>query len=405
MAVLSVTQLNRYVGYRLKEERALQNVLVRGEITNFTAYYRSGHLYFTLKDAEACVKAVMFRGSAQRLRFQPADGMRVIVAASAVLYEKEGSFQLNVTDMILLMLEKHKLVVEAAGAVSLAALEHLKKKLTDQGVFDVAAKRPIPVMPQRIGVITSDVGAALQDVRNVISRRYPVGHLLVYPAQVQGNAAVQSICSAIAAAQADRCDVLIVGRGGGSAENLQAFNTEQVVMAIYHCTIPIVSAVGHETDWTLADAAADLRAPTPSAAAELAVPDMRQLLQQIQEQRRRMTAAIRGQLQSRQQELERLCDRLRLQSPAHRQSMEQQALEHLYRRLVRGGAAVLERYENQLRQQAEKLEMLSPLKILGRGYALVYQGEELVRRAEQVQPGDILRVQLAEGEITAEVKA
>ena len=293
---------------------------------------------------------------------------------------------------------------DGAG-VQAAALEQLKKKLTDQGVFDAAAKRPIPVMPQRIGVITSDVGAALQDVRNVISRRYPVGHLLVYPAQVQGDAAVQSICSAIAAAQADRCDVLIVGRGGGSAENLQAFNTEQVVMAIYHCTIPIVSAVGHETDWTLADAAADLRAPTPSAAAELAVPDMRQLLQQIQEQRRRMTAAIRGQLQSRQQELERLCDRLRLQSPAHRQSMEQQALEHLYRRLVRGGAAVLERYENQLRQQAEKLEMLSPLKILGRGYALVYQGEELVRRAEQVQPGDILRVQLAEGEITAEVKA
>ena len=336
----------------------------------------------------------MFRGSAQRLRFQPADGMRVIVAASAVLYEKEGSFQLNVTDM----------QPDGAG-VQAAALEQLKKKLTDQGVFDAAAKRPIPVMPQRIGVITSDVGAALQDVRNVISRRYPVGHLLVYPAQVQGNAAVQSICSAIAAAQADRCDVLIVGRGGGSAENLRAFNTEQVVMAIYHCTIPIVSAVGHETDWTLADAAADLRAPTPSAAAELAVPDMRQLLQQIQEQRRRMTAAIRGQLQSRHQELERLCDRLRLQSPAHRQSMEQQALEHLYRRLVRGGAAVLERYENQLRQQAEKLEMLSPLKILGRGYALVYQGEELVRRAEQVQPGDILRVQLAEGEITAEVKA
>ena len=379
MAVLSVTQLNRYVGYRLKEERALQNVLVRGEITNFTAYYRSGHLYFTLKDAEACVKAVMFRGSAQRLRFQPADGMRVIVAASAVLYEKEGSFQLNVTDM----------QPDGAG-VQAAALEQLKKKLTDLGVFDAAAKRPIPVMPQRIGVITSDVGAALQDVRNVISRRYPVGHLLVYPAQVQGDAAVQSICSAIAAAQADGCDVLIVGRGGGSAENLQAFNTEQVVMAIYHCTIPIVSAVGHETDWTLADAAADLRAPTPSAAAELAVPDMRQLLQQMQ---------------SRQQELERLCDRLRLQSPAHRQSMEQQALEHLCRRLVRGGAAVLERYENQLRQQAEKLEMLSPLKILGRGYALVYQGEELVRRAEQVQPGDILRVQLAEGEITAEVKA
>ena len=272
MAILSVSQLNRYVGFKLKEDRALQGILVRGEITNFTNHYRSGHLYFTLRDAESCVKALMFRSNAQRLRFTPREGMNVIAAATASLYERDGAFQLYVTD----------LQPDGAGTQALA-LEQLKKKLTAMGVFDAAAKRPLPAMPQKIGVITSDTGAALQDVKNVIGRRYPIGHLLVYPAQVQGDAAADSVCRAIAAAERDGCDVLIVGRGGGASETLEAFNTERVVMAIYHCAVPVVSAVGHETDWTLADAAADLRAPTPSAAAELAVPDVRHLMQQGQE--------------------------------------------------------------------------------------------------------------------------
>ena len=303
MAILSVTQLNRYVGFKLKEDRALQSVLVRGEITNFTNHYRSGHLYFTLRDAESCVKAVMFRSHAQRLKFLPQEGMNVIAAASAALYERDGAFQIYVTD----------LQPDGTGGKALA-LEQLKKKLTAMGVFDAASKRPLPAMPKKIGVITSDTGAALQDVKNVIGRRYPIGHLLVYPAQVQGDAAAASVCRAIAAAERDSCDVLIVGRGGGASETLEAFNTEQVVMAIYNCTVPVVSAVGHETDWTLADAAADLRAPTPSAAAELAVPDVRQMLQQVQDCSRRLENAMQQQFRQKAQELERLQDRLKLQS-------------------------------------------------------------------------------------------
>lgn len=392
MAILSVTQLNRYVGFKLKEDHALQGILVRGEISNFTNHYRSGHLYFTLRDEESGVKAVMFRGNAQRLRFVPQDGMRVIAAATASLYERDGAFQLYVTD----------LQPDGAGMQALA-LEQLKKKLTAMGVFDTAAKRPLPPMPQKIGVITSDTGAALQDVKNVVGRRYPIGHLLVYPAQVQGDAAADSVCRAIGAAQRDGCDVLIVGRGGGSAEDLQAFNTEKVVMAIYNCTVPIVSAVGHETDWTLADAAADLRAPTPSAAAELAVPDVRQMMQQVQDLTRRMESAVEQQMLRKQQELRRLCDRLRMQSPEHRQEMAQKELESLYLRLVKGGISVLERCEQQLQQQAARLDMLSPLKILGRGYALAYHGDTLVRNAQQVSAGDVLRIRLAEGEIYASI--
>ncbi len=393
MAIISVTQLNRYVGFKLKEDRGLQGVLVRGEITNFTNHYRSGHLYFTLRDAESGVKAVMFRGNAQRLKFMPEEGMRVIAAATASLYERDGAFQLYVTD----------LQPDGAGMQTLA-LEQLKKKLTALGIFDASAKRGIPPMPQKIGVITSDTGAALQDVINIISRRYPIGTLLVYPAQVQGNKAADSICCAIDAAERGGCDVLIVGRGGGASEDLQAFNAEKVVMAVYNCNVPVVSAVGHETDWTLTDAAADLRAPTPSAAAELAVPDVSQLIQQVQEYSRRMTAAVVRLVSARQQELQRLTDRVRMQSPAHRQRLAETELDTLTQRLRNGGARFLEQRQNELTQAAAKLDMLSPLKILGRGYALAYYGEELVRHAAQVHAGDVMRIRLAEGEVTATVQ-
>ncbi len=392
MAIISVTQLNRYVGFKLKEDRTLQGVLVRGEISNFTNHYRSGHWYFTLRDAESSVKAVMFRSHAQRLSFLPKDGMCVIAAAAAALYERDGAFQLYVTDLL----------ADGAGAQA-QALEQLKKKLTAMGVFDDSAKRPLPPMPKKIGVVTSDTGAALQDICNVVGRRYPIGHLMVYPALVQGENAPASICRAIAAAQRDACDVLIVGRGGGASEGLQAFNTEQVVMAVYHCTIPIVSAVGHETDWTLCDVAADLRAPTPSAAAELAVPDVTQMIQQIETWTRRIETAMEQIVVRKQQALIRLQDRLRLQSPAHRQEMAQQTLDTMYLRLVKSGKAILERCETQLAQQAARLDMLSPLKILGRGYALVYHGETLLRNAAQVYAGDMLRIRLAEGELAAVV--
>lgn len=393
MAVLTVSQLNRYVGFRLKEDKALQSILVQGEITNFTNHYRSGHFYFTLRDGESSVKAVMFRSQAQRLRFMPEDGMHVIAAATATLYERDGVFQLYVTD----------LQPDGAGVQALA-LEQLKKKLTALGVFDASAKRSLPPMPKKIGIITSDTGAALQDVINVIGRRYPIGKLVIYPAQVQGAAAANSIYRGIMAAENDACDVLIVGRGGGASEDLAAFNTEEVVMAIYRCQVPIVSAVGHETDWTLADAAADLRAPTPSAAAELAVPDVRQMVLQIESFCRKMSSAIERIFVRQQQELQRLTERVRLQSPENRRIHAQKELDAARMRLKSEWQLQLERRQTMLVQLADKLDMLSPLKILGRGYALAYHGNNLIRSAAQVKNGDVLHLRLADGEIDAIVK-
>ena len=392
MAILSVSQLNRYVSFLMKGDHALQSVLIRGEITNFTNHYRSGHFYFTLRDEQSGIKAVMFRSSVQRLKFMPHEGMRVIAAGSASLYEKEGTFQLYVTD----------LQPDGAGQQALA-LEELKKKLTAQGVFDAAGKRPFPAFPQHIGVVTSDTGAALQDIQNVIGRRYPIGHLHVFPAQVQGDAAPASICRAIMAAEKSGCDVIIVGRGGGAAEDLAAFQTEQVVMAIYHCAVPVVSAVGHETDWTLADAAADLRAPTPSAAAELAVPDIMQLTQTIIALTRRTEQAIQEILRQKRQQLERMQDKLRIQTPAFQQQLAEKQFEAAYARFLNQMQQLLQNRTQRFQQTVQRLELLSPLKILGQGYALVYHGETLLRRAAQTKPGDRLNIRLEQGNIEAEV--
>ena len=273
-------------------------------------------------------------------------------------------------------------------------------------------------------IVAADAGTgAAADLGNA-QRKQPFPYCLTFPCgndhtgvgdrnanegtdlgeNIVADAAAASVCRAIAAAERDSCDVLIVGRGGGASETLEAFNTEQVVMAIYNCTVPVVSAVGHETDWTLADAAADLRAPTPSAAAELAVPDVRQMLQQVQDCSRRLENAMQQQFRQKAQELERLQDRLKLQSPAHRQELAQQELCHLQKRLEAGIRQIWQQCQEQLVQQTNRLDMLSPMKILGRGYALAYHGEELVRSAAQVQSGDVLRVQLAEGEITAKVQ-
>ncbi len=392
MAILSVSQLNRYVGFLMKGDHALQSVLIRGEISNFTNHYRSGHFYFTLRDEQSGIKAVMFRQNASRLAFTPQEGMRVIVSGSAALYEKEGVFQLYVTDM----------QPDGAGAQALA-LEERKKKLRAMGVFDDAAKRSLPPLPQHIGVVTSDTGAALQDIQNVMSRRYPIGHLHIYPAQVQGEAAPRSICQGIAAAEAGGCDVIIVGRGGGAAEDLAAFQTEEVVLAIYHCAVPVVSAVGHETDWTLADAAADLRAPTPSAAAELTVPDLAHLKQTINTFQCRLDQAMQSKFVLAQQQLERLKDKLQMQTPYFRQQLAERQLDAVHARFLRSGERLLQRRAEQFRQAVQRLELLSPLKILGQGYALVYHGEALLHDAKQVHVGDTLEIRLEQGSIQAEV--
>ena len=257
MPVITVTQINRYIGSILKNDRNIQGIMVRGEISNYVKHFRSGHVYFTLKDSESAIKAVMFANSAARLKFAPEDGMAVIVSGSIGVYERDGAYQLYVNDII----------PEGAGAQG-AALEQLKRKLQKEGIFDTAHKRPIPAMPKKIGAVTSLSGAAVRDIINVLSRRYPLGEVYAVNALVQGEGAPESVCRGILRAEAAGCDVIIVGRGGGSSEDLSAFNTEKVAYAIYNCKVPVISAVGHETDFTIADLAADLRAPTPSAAAE-----------------------------------------------------------------------------------------------------------------------------------------
>ncbi len=392
MAILTISQLNRYVAFRLKEDKAVQSILVRGEISNFVCHTRSGHCYFTLKDDECAVKAVMFRSAAQQLRFKPEDGMHIIAAASASLYERDGSFQLYVTDM----------QQDGIGAQQLA-LQKLKEKLTAMGVFDPAGKRSLPAYPEKIGVVTSASGAAVHDVMDVIGRRYPIGVLEIFPAQVQGEAAPASIARAIARAERAGCDVLIVGRGGGSAEDLSAFNTEQVVMAVYNCTIPVISAVGHETDVTLTDAAADLRAPTPSAAAELAVPSIDEMKQQLAAKTRQLQQAFAIYTDQQENRLSRLAERLKAQSPEQRQLLSEQQLSALKARLFRAINVRTLACENTLQREILRLDALSPLKILSRGYSLVYKNDVLLRSSEETECGDELRVVLGSGELSVKV--
>lgn len=386
LAILTISQLNRYVAFRLKEDKAIQSVLVRGEISNFTYHSRSGHCYFTLKDSECNVKAVMFRSYVGRIKFKPKDGMHIIAAASASLYERDGSFQLYVTDM----------QEDGIGSQQIA-LEKLKLKLSEMGVFAPESKRPIPPCPDKVGVVTSSSGAALQDIINVISRRYPLCELHIFPAQVQGDEAAESIVKAISAAEKYECDVLIVGRGGGSSEDLSAFNTERVVMAVYNCSVPVISAVGHETDVSLTDGAADLRAPTPSAAAELAVPSIDELAKRLERETRILDKIFSDNISYIEISLNRLTEHLFSLSPNQNHILAENKLKSLVQKLNMLIDSKLQYKKNLLQKELVHLEALSPFKVLQRGYALVYKGNQLLRSNGDASIGDELEIRLGNG--------
>ena len=392
MAILTVSQLNRYVAFRLHEDTNLQTVFVRGEIANFKRNFKSGHCYFSVKDEDASVRAVMFRMNAERLPFEPKDGMDVLLQGRVTLYEKGGDYQIQVLD----------LQPDGVGAQALA-LQQRREKLAKLGFFDPARKRQLPKLPQKIGIVTSRSGAALHDMLQILERRYPLAKVCIYPAIVQGDAAPASIAEALRTAGADRCDIILMGRGGGSNEDLSAFQSEAVAEAVFHAPVPVISAVGHETDHCIADEVADLRAPTPSAAAELAVPDKAALLAMLADTRSRLDSAVTSQLTKKQQTLDALLHRLERQSPAQRVQLSEEKLTALTARLRNAAENTVRRAEQQWQLAAGRLEAVSPVAILQRGYALAYRGDTLVRQAESLHPGDTLNIRFSEGSITATV--
>lgn len=389
MLILTVTQLNRYISFKLKDDKKLKGILLKGEISNFKAH-RSGHFYFTLKDGESSLRAVMFRSNSERLRFVPQDGMSVIVMGSVSVFERDGIYQIYVTDI----------QPEGVGSVSVA-VEQLKEKLRRLGIFDESHKRSLPYMPEKIGVVTSLSGAALQDIINILSRRYPIGELYVFPAVVQGENASDSICRGIIAAGRSGCDVLIVGRGGGSIEDLSSFNTEKVAMCIYNSSIPVVSAVGHETDFTVSDLAADMRAPTPSAAAELVSPSKEQLSENIEFCINRMRSSVLKTITLKQNILERISGRLEANSPQYTLNMDEKNLNSIKTRLETAFRSLIVLYERRFAEALTKIEAMSPLSVLGRGYALAYKDKKILFNTKDLKNGDNVDIMLSEGKFSA----
>lgn len=385
--VLTVGQLNAYVKSLLDGDGRLSNVFICAEISNFTNHYRTGHFYFSLKDEGALIRAVMFRSSAQRLKFLPQDGMRVIVRGRVSLYERDGQYQLYVDDM----------QPDGMGALNLA-FEQLKEKLAQEGLFAPERKKPLPRYPMRVGVVTSPTGAAVRDIVNVLSRRFPLAQIILQPVQVQGEEAPEQITKAILQLnQKKAADVLIVGRGGGSIEELWAFNNEGVARAVAASEIPVISAVGHETDYTICDFAADLRAPTPSAAAELCVPDAQAEIERIAMLRRSAGQLTRRRLEEEQQRLDNLLVRARLQEPSRLMEARRQGLDTLEKRLCKAASELLLRQKSRIAPLAGKLDALSPLKVLSRGYAIVYEKDHPVRSVAEIAAGDQLRVRWSDG--------
>ena len=391
--VYSITQINEYIQSLMNADSRLVQVAVRGEISNYKCY-PSGHHYFTLKDEASALKCVMFKGSAMGLRFRPANGMKVIALGRITVYPRDGQYQLYCSAM----------TVDGVGDLY-AAFEQLKAKLAAKGLFDPEKKKMLPKYPGRIGVVTSSAGAAIHDILRILRKRYPLSQVKLLPVRVQGAEAPEEIAAAIRYANAhDLADLLIVGRGGGSLEDLWAFNDERVAYAIYESEIPIISAVGHEPDVTIADYVADLRAATPSNGAELAVPDQEALVQNLDALSGAMASALNRQLKLADQRLKALAASPALRSPTGYLDRKEKDLQLLKGRMVAAEDRILSAGNARFVASVSKLDAMSPLKVLSRGYAMA-QTEEgaLLRSVSQVHPGDTITVSISDGKITASV--
>lgn len=388
-APLSVSQINFYIKNLFDADSRLFNVLIAGEISNFTNHYRSGHFYFTLKDDSSAIKAVMFARSAQRVRFVPEDGMRVVCKGRVGVFERDGIYQLYVDDM----------QPEGAGALALA-FEQLKKKLSSEGLFDETRKKSIPRFPKNVGVITSDTGAAVRDICNVLTRRYPLCTVKIYPVNVQGASCASDNIKAIRYFNKNKsADVIILGRGGGSIEDLWGYNEEKLVRAVAESEIPIITGIGHETDFTLCDFAADLRAPTPSAAAELASEDTDSLKYAVFNLRSRADSAFARVYSLKKQSLDSAVRILRAYSPQNIYSGMKEAFDNKIKRLNDSVSVYMFEKERRLDSVMNKLYALNPLNSLKKGFFPVYSGDKRVMSASAVNAGDELKIMTFDGTI------
>ena len=392
---IRIHELNAYVRQLLEQSEPLSQLIVCGEVSNFTRHYKSGHLYFTLKDETASVKAVMFRDKARLLGFQPQNGMQVLAYGRATLYERDGAFQIYVDFMRPF----------GAGAAQMA-FDALRKKLEAEGLFAPEHKRPLPAMPRCIGVVTSKTGAALQDVCHVITRRWPLTRLLLAPVSVQGLEAEQSIVDGIRALDADaRPEVILVTRGGGSKEDLWVFNSERIARAAYGCRKPVVSAVGHEIDYTILDYVADVRAPTPSAAAELCVPDRRQVIQELCSFRQNIQSSIQSRLQLCYNKMDGLGAGTVLRGFHTGMQARAQLTDRLASDIGAQTQALWQRRRQRLQSAAALASSLDPYRVLARGYALVQDSKGECLRVESLQPGETIRLRGAAAQADCTVRS
>lgn len=390
---LSVTQVNEYIRGKMDQDALLSGVAVKGEISNYKLY-PSGHHYFTLKDEGSALKCVMFKGNAMRLRFRPENGAKVIAIGKISVYPRDGAYQLYCTAMAL----------DGIGDLH-AAFEELKRKLTLQGLFDPAHKKPIPKYPGVIGIVTSSAGAAIHDMLRILAHRYPLTKVRLFPVRVQGAEAPAEICAAIGYANRFQlADLLIVGRGGGSIEDLWAFNDEKVAKAIYDSEIPVISAVGHEPDVTIADYVADLRAATPSNGAELAVPDKHSIYQNLDDISAQIAAIMHRQIKASRIQLKTLSESPALQGPKMYITQRRKSLDLLRNRLSALQGNNIHNHKQKFLTYTAKLDAMSPLKVLTRGYAIAMNANsQVVRSIQSAKVGEYLTVKISDGEIKSQI--
>ncbi len=393
MEAMTVSQLNSYIQNLMDQDARLGAVCVRGELSNYKVY-PSGHHYFTLKDSGGALKCVMFRSSAQRLRFRPESGMQVVAMGRVTVYPRDGQYQLYCT----------ALLADGVGDLYVA-FEQLKEKLYAEGLFDQSHKKPLPAYPHTVAIITSGAGAAVHDMLRILGKRYPLSKVKILPVQVQGTEAPAQIAGALRYVNRFQlADVILCGRGGGSMEDLWAFNDERVARAIYASEIPVISAVGHEPDVTIADFVADVRAATPSNGAELAAPDQDELRLQLDHLQSRMYEALTRKLKLCRQRLETIRKNPALEGPEVYVVQRRSALEHQKAALRYTMEAILAAHKQRLGQAAASLDAMSPLKVLGRGYGMLLCDGNVIRSVSQVQPGDTITARLGDGALRATVE-